>query len=680
MIAMKKYKLLLLLMMLMHSYVNAQLSEDWKHQNTSFVVIASTPATAQSYVWSEVTNITQGIQVVLSPPKVVTIYAEQGNVAFEFTGQNSDPIDVDIAAIFISLEIKIDAGSFISIYEGEPVLNVVWDGTSTFTGLGNHTMEVKWINEIGEIYTRLYNIVVVPASNKLYKDNFGNTMRVWHGDDPDNEIPLVMSEGYDAYNVTTEQFYRGVADELFNCGIDKGFKIYVLDYKFNSQDMKNNAAVFTSAVKHVSFLNELTDVVACGVSMGGIIARYALALGEHNFFPLPVTHFITIDSPHQGANISDALQDFIKNTVGDPYKNHGLDNDAAKQLLIYNTFNTDGSIHNQFYSDLHALNSDGYPHQTKNVAVSFSTTQSQDVLQNTSEPWVNVTYTGLFGTEIGGIDEDFYMDNEDKLPGSWLPQRTVSNEEAEIYWGCFSMERDHNPTFIPHESSLDITGGISAFPNVVQASATGYHDVVPSDVIAPIINAILRDISYIQNKTITTTKKYNASKTIVAGESIALGEPMGSFIIASTGDVKFIALESFELFPGFVTETGAVFETIYDIAYCDGTQSYQHRTSTPSGNNSFTTDYDKGRVIYQGSKMAEIILDRNNSLLRFSLPESGVNYKVRVYNSFGALLFNELKQDGTTLTTSSLSDGIYIAEIYSPSGQKITTQKLYIAR
>ena len=51
--------------------------------------------------------------------------------------------------------------------------------------------------------------------------------------------------------------------------------------------MKSNAAVYTSALKYISQINDNRDVFAAGISMGGIITRYALAKAESQNNPLP---------------------------------------------------------------------------------------------------------------------------------------------------------------------------------------------------------------------------------------------------------------------------------------------------------------------------------------------------------------------------------------------------------
>ncbi len=54
-------------------------------------------------------------------------------------------------------------------------------------------------------------------------------------------------------------------------------------------------------------------MVAAGVSMGGVIVRYALAKAENDGAPLPFKKFVSIDGPQQGAVVSYDLQSFIKN-------------------------------------------------------------------------------------------------------------------------------------------------------------------------------------------------------------------------------------------------------------------------------------------------------------------------------------------------------------------------------
>ena len=65
--------------------------------------------------------------------------------------------------------------------------------------------------------------------------------------------------------------------------------------------MRNNAAIYASAIKYISSINNNQKVVAAGISMGGVIARYALAKAENDGMPLPVSKFVIMRQGGHGA-------------------------------------------------------------------------------------------------------------------------------------------------------------------------------------------------------------------------------------------------------------------------------------------------------------------------------------------------------------------------------------------
>ncbi len=167
-------------------------------------------------------------------------------------------------------------------------------------------------------------------------------------------------------------------------------------------------------------MNSNTQMVAAGISMGGVIVRYALAKAENNGNPLPFNKFVSIDAPQQGAVFDKPLQDYLKNEISD-FQKHGLNNNAAKQLLFYNTY---GNLHNSFYNELNNLNGGtGYPSLTENIGVSFS--------NGTPNPgngrWVVITYEPIFapGTYIIKTS-DLYQ--AIKVSGSYLPRSLVESD------------------------------------------------------------------------------------------------------------------------------------------------------------------------------------------------------------------------------------------------------------
>ena len=73
-------------------------------------------------------------------------------------------------------------------------------------------------------------------------------------------------------------------------------------------------------------------IVVIGPSMGGQIARYALAYMEHNNLPHNTRLFISLDSPNNGATIPIGLQHFVKY-----FADETQDSKAVQNLAVLNS-------------------------------------------------------------------------------------------------------------------------------------------------------------------------------------------------------------------------------------------------------------------------------------------------------------------------------------------------------
>jgi hypothetical protein len=101
--------------------------------------------------------------------------------------------------------------------------------------------------------------------------------------------------------------------------------------------LEANAFALIEVIKEIISLREGKEpLIVGGVSMGGLIARYALAYMEKKTdIDHETTKFFTIDTPHEGANIPGSVQGAAQHDAPDGWAADLLRRDAAKQLLIY---------------------------------------------------------------------------------------------------------------------------------------------------------------------------------------------------------------------------------------------------------------------------------------------------------------------------------------------------------
>lgn len=574
------------------------------------------------------------------------------------------------------------------MYNGGGSTSHIWHNASSYlTNLGNYNLKVRFTALDATVYYREYEVYVVPKSDGLFVDNYCNTMRVWKGNDPLGATPIVLSEGFDAYNTRSEQYYRKSGDALINCLLNKGFDVYVVNYYLNSQSIKNNAAVFQSAVRYVSSINSNRKVIAAGMSMGGIINRLACAKAEDEGNPLPIKKFLSLDAPHQGAVISKELQDWRKNiTIGDAFAEHALNNEAAYELLRYHTYDTLGTFHNNFFNYLNNVNGDGYPHLVQKIGVSFSTNSQNPNSYGTKWLFVHVKNVP------GNHNKNFHLGNEETLPGSFLPSLNMDPMYvySPEYWVIINTYRSFldpiatviqyaDPTFIPYNSALDIVSGISKFDKIIVPNTTGYHDVVPSEIIEPLVNSLIDDKVYIQNKNYNNeTRTIIANETICAGNNIEPNLPIGDVNIHTGTNIIFKSAKEIKLMDGVSINVGANFSAIIDLVKCDGNTEFQNmRTNSnslhdndiqtlfysPENYQAIQKDYDSIQI---DTKIYFYPNPNDNGFLNITSSDEDGKILFQLYDVSGNKIFEHitfLSNYNATIYLPELKNGIYIAKI-----------------
>ena len=542
-----------------------QICDDWKAQSTAFVVTGSTPEDPDFYIWEEKDNPMHGVHLCVLNADIIPVYIQQQNNYINFTTR----FGPSTALLYmLQVETNVDGAGYQTIYSGSAKQDVVWyNSGASFPDVGNYNLKVRVTFFDGTIRYREYNVKVIPSSQALYKDNAGNTLRKWEGNAPEKKQAIVFSEGFDAYNTNGQEMYYHAAAQLIQCLNENGYDVFLLDNYFGTQSIRRNAAVFPSAVRYISSIYDDALIVAGGVSMGGIISRYALAKAEEDNTPLPVHTFIAIDSPHQGAVVSAPLQNFKKdNEEDDEFAKYALSNIAARQLLNYNAYDPSGGDHDAFYAELNTLNGDGYPHFTRNIGVSFSTNDPNP----NSGGWYKITYhTG----PISGTIKTFDLTDEERVAGSWLPKDLTTMSPiikqasywwlqllvpgiTPLYYPTIEFERFTDPAYIPYYSALDIRDGDPMFDVCIEPDETTWHDVLPPEILEDIVNAVIMTNVFLQDEEIYAQRDIHGEK-VVAGRYVTLLRPEGEVNVHSGAGLEIEASKQVMLRSGFNVNYGA---------------------------------------------------------------------------------------------------------------------------
>ena len=279
----------------------------------------------------------------------------------------------------------------------------------------------------------------------------------------------------------------------------EGYDILFLDFTDGADKIQNNALTLVELLK---WLNDPSrregnvENVVMGASMGGQVVRFALSYMEKEGNPCHNTKlYISVDSPHRGANAPLGIQYMLKHlkgnfAVGGKFeKNYqSLLRPASRQMLIYHAEEDSRPLREEWQN--WQKRADSWPMLMRKVAVANGNGNavSQEnmtpgmLLLKTNDafpyaggfPYWGVNYAyALPGTSSGGKNNVvFRHKNWFSLFGKWnynqAPSNAISydnapggnrpNERTFVKQGGIFIKRGttESDTFIPTISSLGI--------------------------------------------------------------------------------------------------------------------------------------------------------------------------------------------------------------------------------
>lgn len=307
--------------------------------------------------------------------------------------------------------------------------------------------------------------------------------------------PVIIVEGFDPLNKTLPGDIYTQLNVLGGLDMVRaaGRSVWVVNFGDGGGALAANAKLVSSAISQAAnyggVLSAPVDVV--GLSMGGVITRWALAWDEQNGGPSDglVRLFVSGDSPQQGANANPGFQQLLL-FQDDPATLPTVRSDASLSLLYesvrssedngcslgalpsHTDYVSSTAAHDWFYNALNSLNGDGYPNKTRNVAVSNG---NWNPLPYASGTWLlrcRTYVTIIF--RINLCSETYYARAMDVGPGSLAGDFAPGN----IRQPEFELDQNFTPAFIPTASALDIRNGASLFDRTLVQTGSLNHSTI----------------------------------------------------------------------------------------------------------------------------------------------------------------------------------------------------------
>lgn len=219
----------------------------------------------------------------------------------------------------------------------------------------------------------------------------GNAYIKYSGEDYVLDKPFVFVEGIDFNTMDAYpdrygdfgwcQFITGADEQydfLYNMPSfiaelrNRGYDIILVDFEDGADYVQKNSALLQSVIYKINDAKEGREPnILSGASMGGQITRHALTWMEEHNMEHCSRLWISMDSPHTGANIPIGLQETLVALAEDGSAEAGqmleetLDRPAARQFLQAQ-YNPNASLFSEWYGELNSL---GFPEEPRNIGI-----------------------------------------------------------------------------------------------------------------------------------------------------------------------------------------------------------------------------------------------------------------------------------------------------------------------
>lgn len=329
--------------------------------------------------------------------------------------------------------------------------------------------------------------------------------------------PLIVIEGFDPFNSFN---YRSLINGIGAGGLrvpvdgngntlndaieNEGYDLVFVDYANSKDFIQRNALMVENVITWVNGLKannpNAGKNVVLGMSMGGLVARYALRHMEQNNKTHDTKLYISHDTPHQGANVPLGIQAMARHLYGEeiripllltffgleeiPLPNviGGLDvgynllqSPAAQQMLIYqlqgdgtNLAVSNNTLSTAFYNEYHAM---GNPTQggIRNIAIANGSECGGNLPFNENStlinldlkidlPWfvtnILLSFSNLFDLDPIGVVSSFLSTDTD-FKAVFRVKSLPNQQTKEVYHGDIFISKVILSVITIHEQLID---------------------------------------------------------------------------------------------------------------------------------------------------------------------------------------------------------------------------------
>jgi hypothetical protein len=304
--------------------------------------------------------------------------------------------------------------------------------------------------------------------------------------------PLVVPEGFDLDNTMNwpELYALLNQQQLLENLRALGFDAVVLNFTDATDYIQRNSFVLLKLIQTVQdAIPPDNSLALVGPSMGGIVARYAVAYMETHGMPHRIRNLICFDAPNRGANIPLGLQYWVAFFAGQSSDAAALlaalNAPASRQMLAYHYTDPPGAtgqddpLRDQLLADLAGVGN--YPNAPRRVAIANGSGTQMDqgfapgdslivweyqsfLVDIIGDVWAvpsgssHRIFHGLIDPIIGSPDEQIVTVSGtspyDNAPGGYRDSM-AQLDSVDTGYGDIVAEFD-NHCFIPTISSLDV--------------------------------------------------------------------------------------------------------------------------------------------------------------------------------------------------------------------------------